>query len=72
MMPSYEKREALKRIAKRVAAHLMSLGKAGTISKITIDTIRAELRAQSDCPFDSEHFDMLEEMTTRQIVEMVG
>jgi hypothetical protein len=72
MRTAYEEQVALKRIARRVASHLMAALKAGTISKINIDTIRAALRSENDCPFDDVRFDAVEEMTTRQIVEMVG
>lgn len=68
---SYD-REAFKQIAERVATQLLDDCRAGRISKIGIDEIRAALRAQTECPRGAWAFDALEEMTTRRLVEKVG
>ncbi len=67
-MGQHRQRETFKRVADRVAENLLAQLRAGTLAKIGIDEIRAELRLQSECPLDVIAFDELEEMTTRAVV----
>lgn len=71
-MMEYEKRQAMKATAKRVADQLFADAKAGKLQKVGIDEIRRALRAEPSCPTNRRDYDTLEEMTTRSIVELVG
>ena len=67
----HETRVVLTTIAERVATRLHANLKSKAIPVINIDVIRAELRQEPECPRDGNAFDMLEEMTTRRVVEKV-
>lgn len=67
----YEKRVALTKIAKQVAADLMAELKAGKIYKIGIDEIERAI-ILDHCPRYARDFDTLSEMATRCVVESVG
>jgi hypothetical protein len=59
-------------ISKRVSDKLWADLKSGKISKVDIYVIRRALWADPECPQDEDKFDLLEERTTRRIVNKVG
>lgn len=71
-MGEYERREDIKRLAALIADTLFADAKAGKLTKIGIDEIRNAIAAFVTVPLDPEAAEMLEEMTTRRVVERVG
>lgn len=65
----HEHYEAYKQLADRIALQLLTELKSGAIAKIDIDTIREALKANTHPTLPRADFEVLEEMTTRRVVE---